>query len=140
MVLWQGQSDDATAIVLVRVVVTVQVEWKRQPVAMSAFGCYLSIQGIGRTRLKPRFRGSQRGPKATWKQKLRFVRHYLLKEALLRAQAEDAVYSVGCAMGSSVEVADLKLAKQADAHHLDSGEDEDTGDDEDGAVDIHDVL
>ena len=39
-----------------------------------------------------------------------------------------------------MEVADLELAEQADAHHLDAREDEDAGDDEDGAVKVHDVL
>ena len=43
-------------------------------------------------------------------------------------------------MGSGVKVADLKLTKQTDAHHLNARQDQDTGNDEDGAVDLHDVL
>ena len=58
----------------------------------------------------------------------------LLQEALFRAQAEDAVYGVGGAVRGGVEVADLEFAEQTDAHHLDAGENKDSGDDEDGAV------
>ena len=64
----------------------------------------------------------------------------LLKETLFRAQAEDPVDRVGCAVGGGVEVADLELAEQTDAHHLNAGKNEDSGDDEDGAVKRHDVL
>ena len=64
----------------------------------------------------------------------------LLEEAFFRAQAEDTIHCVGSAMGCRVEVAHLKLAQQADAHHLNSGENQDAGDNKDGAVDIHDML
>ncbi len=37
-------------------------------------------------------------------------------------------------------MAHLEFAQQADTHHLDSGKNEDAGDDEDGAVQRHDVL
>ena len=37
-------------------------------------------------------------------------------------------------------MAHLKFAEEADAHHLDSGKDEDSGNREDGAVNFHDVL
>ena len=43
-------------------------------------------------------------------------------------------------MRRSVEVAHLELAEKADAHHLDAGENEDSGYDEDGSVKRHDVL
>ena len=39
-----------------------------------------------------------------------------------------------------MEVAHLKFAQKTDAHHLNSSEDQDAGDYEDGTVDIHDVL
>ena len=39
-----------------------------------------------------------------------------------------------------VEVADLQLTEQADAKHLDTREDENTGDDEDWSVLIEDVT
>ena len=64
----------------------------------------------------------------------------LLHETLFRTEAEDAFYSIGCAVGSGVEVANLKLAQQTDAHHLDSGKDQDACDKKDRAVKLHDVL
>jgi hypothetical protein len=64
----------------------------------------------------------------------------LLDEALFGAQAQDAVYRVGCAVGGGVEVSHLKLAEQTDAHHLDSGQDEHACDDEERPVERHDVL
>ena len=64
----------------------------------------------------------------------------LLSQALFGAQAQDAVDRVGCAVRGGVEVPHLKLAEQTDAHHLNSGKNEDAGDDEDGAVKRHDVL
>src|SRR6202040_899832 len=64
----------------------------------------------------------------------------LLSEAFFRTQTDDSVHRVGCAMGSGVEVAHLKLSEQTDAHDLNAGENEDTGDDEERAVKRHDVL
>lgn len=43
-------------------------------------------------------------------------------------------------MGCGEEVANLKLPEEPDAHHLDSGENEDTGDDEERSVKRHDML
>ena len=63
-----------------------------------------------------------------------------MKETLFRTQTENPVYCIGCAVRRGVEVAHLELAKQTDTQHLDSGENEDSGDDEDGPVKRHDVL
>ena len=62
------------------------------------------------------------------------------KAFFTRAEAKDAVHGVGGAVVGGVEVADLELAQEADAEHLDAGEDKDAGDDEDGAVLIEDVA
>ena len=50
------------------------------------------------------------------------------------AEAEDSVDGVGGSVVGGVEVSDLELAEEADAEHLDAGEDEDAGDNEDGSV------
>ncbi len=64
----------------------------------------------------------------------------LLKETLFRAQADDSIDRVGRAVGGGVEVTHLEFAEETDSHHLNSSEDENSGDDEDGTVERHNVL
>jgi len=54
-----------------------------------------------------------------------------LEQTLFRAQTEDAVDRIGGAVRGSVEVTNLEFAEQTDAHHLNSGKDENSGNDED---------
>jgi len=60
-------------------------------------------------------------------------------QRLFAAEAQHAVDGVGGAAVAGVEVADLKLAEQADAHHLDAAEDEHDGDEEERGVIAEDI-
>lgn len=68
------------------------------------------------------------------------LKKILLKQALFGTKAQNTIDRIRRSMRCRMEVPHLQLSEQTDPDHLHAGEDKYTGDNEQWAMKIHDVL